>query len=224
MPNNRDQIGKLADDIRDIRKMLYKNRNLLQKWLNTGPAIFIYLYTGLLVIAFSALHYYFILAYQGYALVPQTTRSLLIIGFIFGMAIPGILKMVFLVSVSDQYPDARSVGLIFKLFGASQMVNYLILEVLLVVLCLYFGLNGTPQYCVPVVSVGIGIIMTSVWGQFAITELMVFGLWLIVTGLASLPFIVRSANDAWIWMGICLGLGCLLMPVYILVKKRIRKG
>ena len=224
MPEKRDQLQKLADDIRDIRRALYKNRNILQKWLNAGSTLFIYIYTGVLVIAVSSLHYYFIGAYHGYTSIPLTIRSLLIIGFVFGMAVPGTVKLLFLNKLSDQYPDTKSVGLILKLFGASQMFFYLVLELIIIVLCVYFGISGAAHYCVPVVSIGIGVVMASVWGQFSIPELIAFGLWLMVTGLLSIPFISKSPNDAWIWMAVCLGLGCLVMPVFTRIKNMVRKG
>lgn len=219
-----EDLEQMAQDIQCIRSALFRNRELIRQWTMSASLHFAAFYSGIVIGLFSALYYGFISYYNSYAAIPMTARTVLLLTFIIMMAVPAMVKIRTLLRLKDNYPHTSYPGMFFKVFGPSVLACWLILLIIMLVLFIYACYYNLLQFSVPVICILIGLLSFIFGSQFSLIELGMTGLWQIVSGLLSIPFIAATPKNGWLWLGIGLGASFFVFTLISRVKGLLKRS
>ncbi len=184
-----DQIDRLLEDISSIKQVINRNRPILEKVFHPERYRWFMLAASLSVIGFSLLIYFLMRHYGSFGAIPGALRY----GIYIAIAAVSILLQIWKLrrfSISVKEVDrALTLGWFFKEFYASRIAHlYVPLVVLILFLCIYFGVNGIPYFIVPTISIGFGLLCNFVGAMLQIRYSLVAGYWFLSAGVCTIPF------------------------------------
>ncbi len=219
--NKIDDLNQLIEDIKFIKTSIKKNNIRLREMIYTLSIQITSLFTGIMTVVFSFLYYYSITKYSGYANIPSVYRTLLIIGVIISTIIASLIKTTVYIFLKQKYPYENYIGMTLKLFAREVLFVYFVLLGVIFYLSIYFGIIEKPQFIVPVACTDMGICFYLMTGFINLFEILSLGMWLILTGLISVPFISANPLNSFIWLAVSAGAGYILFPVITQITRLI---
>ena len=203
-----DQIDRLLEDIFSIKQVINRNRPILEKVFHPRRYRWFMLAASLSVIGFSLLIYFLMRHYGSFGAIPGALRYCIYIAIAAVSILLQIWKLRrFSISVKE-VDRALTLGWFFKEFYSSRIAHlYVPLVVLILFLCIYFGVNGIPYFIVPTISIGYGLLCNFVGTMLNIRYSLVVGYWFLVTAVCAILF---SFIPGPIALAITLGCGILI--------------
>jgi len=206
-----DQIDRLLEDISSIKTVVNRNRPLLQMVFHPARFRWFMLATSLSLIGFSLLIFFLMQHYGGFGAIPGALRY----GIYIAIAAVSIFLQIWKLrrlSISVKEVDrALTLGWFLKEFYSSRITHlYVPLVVLIVFLCIYFGVNGIPYFIVPTISIGYGLLCNFVGTMLQIRHTLLVGYWFLGTGICAILFSFIPGPVA---LAITVGCGLLIFSI-----------
>jgi hypothetical protein len=208
---NNDQIERLLEDISSIKAVINRNRPVLKQVFLPGRFRWFMLLAGVSVIGFSMLFFFLMQYYGGFAAIPAAVRYIIYAGIVADLCFMQIWKLRRF-SVSVKTVDRRlTLGWLLKEFYASRIAHLWVpLIVLILLFCIYFLINDLPQFIVPTVSIGYGLLSNFVGTLLDIRYSLVVGYWFLISGILAIIF---SSIPIPIALSITIGCGLLVFSL-----------
>ena len=205
------QIDQLIEEISSIKSIINKNKSLLRQVLLPTHFKLLALFTGISIILFSMIFYYFMNIYGGYSFIPGYIKMIIFGAILVDWILLGIMKysnfMKTLLKIDDRYTFGR----IMKDFFTFRIVHvYVPLIGSCVFLCVYLAKQNNSYFIIPTISITIGLFYNFLGSIIEVKQWLLTGYWLIITGLGVLLF---SSIPAPVAISISMGCGMLLFAI-----------
>jgi len=210
MPNDK-QIDQLIEEISSIKSIINKNKSLLRQVLLPAHFRLLALFTGISIILFSMVFYYFMERYGGYSFIPNRIKMILFVAIMVALVLQGTLKysnfMKPLLKIDSRY----TIGRLLSEFFTFRIVHvYVPLFVLALCICSYLAKQGNAYYIIPTISITIGLFYNFIGSIIEVKQWLLSGYWLLITGLGVL---LLGPIPAPVAVSISMGLGLLLFAL-----------
>jgi hypothetical protein len=206
-----NNIDKLLEDISSIKTVINRNKPILQLLLHPARLRLFFLVVGLNLIAVCLVLFFLIQHYGYFAAIPYPGRSIIYMV----LAVDAILiqvfkRRVFLSSAQKIDPKLTLMGALKEIFTFRIIHVYVPIMVLVILFGFYFGLHRMPDYIVPTISIGVGLLYNFIGSIIDIRQYLLFGYWTLVTGVLAVLYPVVPAL---IVLAVSIGGGMLLMSL-----------
>ncbi len=212
MSKNAKNVENILNDITYIKNAIQKHNNIL-KYISLSKVLsFIAILGGIFTIALCSIVFYFISHYGAYKNVPQNYKTLLYIIIFLSTAGIGFLKIKNILNAYRQINMNISLLRLLKEVYTPHTLTTLIPYVIVTIFIIVFLItNGYLMYIVPVLAILYGLLMNGFVNIFHLKELILFGNWLIVTGLIGL-FELKNLHPSLLII-LTFGIGFILMGI-----------
>jgi hypothetical protein len=214
-------LKELLADIREIKSAIKQNSFMFKQFFDY-PLIKATLIIAGLVTLFVPIFYYFLLqSYSNYDAIPFEVRFALIIAIVIGFSLGAFAKLRFYFKARGQRPESSAIELFNRLFSRQVLMMYPILMGSIIFFVCFFLSKGMYHFIVPTLAIGIGICFSVVGSFVSSLEFFVFGNYLWIFGMISVPFIVKTPSAALLWVSGIFGLGLLGLGFYLVFWRRM---
>lgn len=186
-PNKQNEISKLEEDLRLIKKAVTRSGSILQYMevsKTLRPVAFL---TGTFMIIFCALFYYFIMQHGNYEAVPSQVKMVLYLAIAIAYILVGALKIRGLFVKAREIDDQITFVQFFEAVYTDRFLTMLLpFSISLVALPLYFSFSGFGEMVLPLLMIIFALLCFSLSTIFYLQEMIYFGAWLLLTGFVFL--------------------------------------
>ncbi len=212
MSKDLKNVDNLLNDITYIKKAIQKHNNIL-KYISLSKVLsFIAILGGFFIITLCSIVYFIISHYSSYAAVPQNIKMILYFVIALSTVGMGFLKVKSILGEYKQINMDITFIRLFKEVYTPYTLTILIPYVISISFIMIFLVtNGYLLYIVPVLAILLGLLMSGFVNVFYLKELILFGNWLIVTGLIGL-FALRHIHPSLLII-LTFGIGLILMGI-----------
>ncbi|MBW1642390.1 MAG: hypothetical protein JRJ39_11190 [Deltaproteobacteria bacterium] len=209
--SNDKQIDQLIEEISSIKSIINKNTSLLRQVLLPAHFRLLALFSGISIILFSMIFYYFMNFYGGYSFMPGHIKMIIFGAIVVDWILLAVMKysnfMKPLLKIDGRY----TLGRLMKEFFSFRIVHvYVPLIVLAIFLCVYLLKQNSAYYIIPTISITIGLFYNFLGSIIEVKQWLLTGYWFLVTGLGVLVF---SSIPAPVAVSISMGCGMLLFAL-----------
>ncbi len=185
--DNQKDISRLAEDLEYIKKAVTKSGSILQ-YMEVSQALrLVTLVTGILLILFPALFYYFILQHGSYEAIPAQVKLVLYIAIAIAFILVGTLKIRNIFARAREIDEQITFLQFFEAVYTDRFLTMLIpFLISLIVLPLYFSFSGLSEMVLPLFMIIFGLLCFSLSTVIYLKEMIYFGAWLLLTGFVIL--------------------------------------
>ena len=215
-----EQIEKTLEDIASIKKIINRNKPIIQKLLDFTHYRLIFLLVGISVTVFSMLFYFLKGYYGSYEAIPDELNFFVYIAiFIDGIFITILEYRCYVNSLKNIDQSFTLYSLVKELF--SHRYKHLVFAVLFldILLIVFFSIKGIPYFIIPTFAILLGLLCLAVTMLY-IKHLLVMGYWWIITGIVLLIFNTIPAPIA---LTISFGIGYILFGVLYYIDHNLDK-
>jgi hypothetical protein len=219
-PDNQKDINRLAEDLEYIKKAVTKSGSILQ-YMEVSKALRpVTLVTGMLLILFPALFYYFILQHGSYEAIPAQIKLVLYIAIAAAFILVGTLKIRNIFARAREIDEQITLVHFFEAVYTDRFLTMLIpFLISLIALPLYFNFNGLGEVVLPLFIVIFALLCFSLSTVIYLKEMIYFGAWLLLIGFVFLIWL--PGLHILVQLAISFGAGFLIMSAssYLLEGK-----
>ena len=209
--SNDKQIDQLIEEISSIKTVINKNKSLLRQILLPANFRLLALLTGISIILFSMIFYYFMDFYGGYSFIPGYIKLTLMAAMVVDCIFLAIIKFSNFIKSLLEIDYRYTFGRLMKEFFSFRIVHvYAPLYALAVFLCIYLSKQNSTYYIIPTISITVGLMYNFLGSILEVKQYLLVGYWLILTGVGVLLFNTIPAPVA---VSISMGCGILLFAL-----------
>lgn len=186
-PDPQKEISKLEEDLKLIKKAVSRSGSILQYMevsKTLRPVAFL---TGIFMILFCALFYYFILQHGSYEAIPSQVKLVLYLAIALAFIMVGVLKIRGLFARAREIDEQITFIQFFDAVYTDRFLTMLIpFLISLVALPLYFSFSGLGEMALPLLMIIFALLCFSLSPIFYLREMICLGTWLLLTGFVFL--------------------------------------
>jgi len=213
--SNNEQIDQLIEEISSIKSIINKNKSLLRQVLLPANFRLLGLLSGISVIIFSVVFYYFINGYGGYSLIPFQIKFILFGAIVLDIFFLAVLKYINFMKRLLKINRWYTIGRLLKEFFSFRIVHvYVPLIGLMIFFCVYLAMQNHSYYIIPTISITYGLFYNFLGSIIEVRQWLLSGYWLLITGVGVLVFHSIPAPIA-----ISMTMGCGLMLFALPMKE-----
>lgn len=205
------QIDQLIEEITSIKSIINKNKSLLRQVLLPVHFRLLSILSGISIIFFSMVFYYFIDRFGSYSFIPGIIKLTLYIAIMLDIVLLGAMKYVNFMKPLIKINRHYTIGRLMSEFFTFRIVHmYVPLLVLSTCICLYLAHHNSAYYIIPTLSITMGLFYNLIGSIIEVRQWLIAGYWLLITGLGALllgPMPVPVA------LSISLGCGLMLFAL-----------
>jgi len=218
------QLDEMLKDLKAIKTTIKKNAGLMKKLVYKPSVIVIAFVYGFLFIVISLIYRYFIISYSSYHSIPEGIKLILFSIIILLSLATLFFKITVFIKTKKDQPEISYLDYYRKLAGNHFLITAPFLVICCVYFSFYFALLNVPQYIIPAISLFAGLICVFYGAVLLIGSFLVFGYWLCLSALVSIPFLAVKGPDNLIWIGATFGIGFILLGFMIAISiKKVMK-
>ncbi len=222
MDDRDEQEKRLLEDLHYIKEAVKKNSGIIREIAHSGHYRFLFMYVGLIAVFFCIFLEMLSKAYGNFASFPAFVKILLVACLVFAFVSLTVYKIFIINRQAKRIDTTISFFYIFRTFYANTTTHVLIPVVLAgTAASIVLGIYGAPFYILPVISISVGILANLMFAQFRFIEYLVFGYWIILSGILNIVFPQLSG---FLWAAITYGGGTLAFVVgSLFARPSVRK-
>ena len=180
-------VQEVIKDLQHIKEAMARSNSVVKFMDMDSTLKGVLLLSGLMVILFAAIFYYFILSYGTFGEIPVNIKVLLFALLAVSLALVIKLKASNLLQKARQMKAGSTFFSLAKEIYTPAFTSMMLpFFVTLAVVVIYLSLNGHYHYLVPSLSILFGLLYTTFLGSLLVRYLLPMTYWLVLTGLFSL--------------------------------------
>lgn len=220
-PDNENDINRLAEDLEYIKKAVTKSGSILQ-YMEVSKALrLVTLVSGILLILFPALFYYFILQHGNYEAIPAQVKLMLYIAISAAFILVGTLKIRNIFARAREIDEQITFVQFFEAVYTDRFLTMLIpFSISLVALPLYFSFSGFGEMVLPLFIIIFALLCFSLSTVIYLKEMIYFGVWLLLIGFVFLIWL--PSLHILLQLAFSFGMGFLIMSAssYLFTERK----
>ena len=205
-----EQVERLLEDIASIKEVINRNKPIIQQVINLTHFRLLMLLSGISIIVFSLLFYFFMDFYGGYSAIPVSMKWILYVAIALVTIALSIMKQFIYLSSLKKIDKTLTLSWFFKEIFSNQFVHIYFSGIFLnLFLITYYITQSIPYFIIPTISIWIGLLCIA-GAMLHIKYSLVMGYWFFLTGIG---LIIINTIPASIAVLISFGAGFLIMAV-----------
>jgi hypothetical protein len=217
---SRQQVDQLAEDIAFVKKAIEKNSSILQRMDFRSSFRLVTLLSVISVFFFCGLFHFLMKHFGGYPGIPLPIKVIVYGAMALVVIIIGLLKNSgILKSARTANPGISILGLMKEYYSIRLYQHFIPMALVVIFVCAYCVATGNARLLVPIISIGAGIILSSLDTLLRTNEFLLTSYWLIVTGCSIMMF---NSISPLLSISLTFGCGMLLLSATLYMPRRKR--
>jgi hypothetical protein len=207
---DKEQIDKTLEDIASIKKIINRNKPILQQVFNFTNYRLIFMLIGIGVLILSMLFYYLTSRYGSHEAIPDKIKYFISFAFIVYFIFIEILEYRFYVKSLKNIDKSLTFRSLFKELFSDRIKHIIFASLFLTILLIvFFTIKGIPYFIIPTFAILCGLASLA-GAMLYIKYLLVIGYWYLITGVV---FLIFNTIPIEIAIAISFGIGNILFGV-----------
>lgn len=215
-------LNELLEDIRKIKNAINQNSYLFKKILDFPFLKLTLVLTGLMTFFVPIFYYFLLKQYINYEAIPFELRLALILAIIIGLSLLSFAKLSFYFQARQLTPRSSLIEIFSRMISRQVLVIYPLIIGSVIFFAVFFLAEQSYHLLVPTLAIGMGICFSVIGSFISLPEFFIFGNYFWISGMISVPFIIKAPLTSLLWISGIFGLGMLFFGFYLFFD-RLRK-
>jgi hypothetical protein len=223
MESRDPQLTELLENIREIKSAIKQNSYIFQLVIYNPFLKLALVIVGLMSFFVPIFYYLLLKSYPSYGAIPFEIRLILILAIILGFLLLGFAKLRSYFEARQQRPKSSLIDFFSRLISRQVLSIYPVLLGGIIFFLIYFLAGRMYHLIVPTIAIGMGICFSIVGAFISLPAFFILGNYFWITGMLSVPFIVKTPGTSLLWVSGIFGLGMLGFGFYLIFVRRASK-